>query len=104
MDLYKKDYLPKSYLPPKEIRDCRDLCRERSFLVGQRTAVKNGIRYQAYCLGIDFKNFKKKSIKMLKENAKMRLLVEQLESTTRTIKEYESMISDSRKQTRMQYS
>ena len=34
MDLYKKDYLPKSYLPPKEIRNMRDICRERSFLVG----------------------------------------------------------------------
>jgi hypothetical protein len=27
MDLYKKDYLPKSYLPSKKIRDMRDICR-----------------------------------------------------------------------------
>jgi len=94
MDLYKKDYLPKSYLPSREIRDWRDLCRERSFIVGQRTAVKNKIRYQAYCLGIEFGKFTKKSIKMLKENPKMELLVEQLEYTTKIIKKYECMIDN----------
>ena len=94
MDLYKKDYLPKSYLPSKEIRDMRDLCRERSFLVGQRTAIKNKIRYQSYCLGIEFKTWTKKNIKMLKEEPKLRLLLTQLESTTYTITEYERMIKD----------
>lgn len=92
MDLYKKDYLPKSYLPSKEIRDMRDLCRERSFLVGQRTAIKNKIRYQSYCLGIEFKTWTKKNIKKLKEELKLRLLLTQLESTTHTITEYERMI------------
>ena len=92
MDLYKKDYLPKSYLPAKEVRDCRDLCRERAFLVGQRTAVKNKIRYQSYCLGIEFKGFTKKNVRMLNENPKMRLLIEQLESTTKVINEYEEVI------------
>jgi len=94
MDLYKKDYLPKSYLPPREVRDWRDLCRERSFLVGQRTAVMNKIRYQSYCLGIEFKKFTKKTIRMLKENPKLKLLVDQLESTTNVINEYKSMIEN----------
>ncbi len=94
MDLYKKDYLPRSYLPSKEIRDMRDICRERSFLVGQRTAIKNKIRYQSYCLGIEFKTWTKRNIKMLKEEPKLRLLMTQLESTTHTITEYERMIKD----------
>ena len=94
MDLYKKDYLPKSYLPSKEVRDYRDLCRERAFLVGQRTAVKNKIRYQAYCLGLEFKTWTKRSIKTLKDEPKLRLLVEQLESTTALIGRYESMIKN----------
>ncbi len=93
MDLYKKDYLPKSYLPAKEVRDCRDICRERAFLVGQRTAVKNKIRHQTYCLGIEFKTFTKKNIGMLKENSKLKFLIEQLESTTKIINEYEKMIN-----------
>ena len=65
MDLYKKDYLPRSYLPPKEIRDARDLCRDRALLVKQSTGLKNKIRYHAYCLGINFKTFSKKKIKEL---------------------------------------
>lgn len=97
MDLYKKDYLPKSYLPSKEIRDWRDLCREKAFLVRQRTAIKNRIRYQAYCLGIDFKIWSKKNIKMLKEESKLGLLIVQLESTTDTITKYEGMIKDAAK-------
>lgn len=92
LDLYKKDYLPKSYLPPKEIRHYRDLCRERAFLVRQRTAIKNKIRYQAYCLGIEFKAWTKKTIETLKEEPKLKLLITQLEYTTSVIEEYESII------------
>lgn len=94
MDLYKKDYLPMSYLPAKEVRDYRDICRERAFLVRQRTAVKNKICYQTYCLGVEFKSFTKKNIRMLKENPKLMLLVEQLESTTKVINEYGQMIEE----------
>ena len=94
MDLYRKDYLPISYLPAKEIRDRRNLCRERSFLVRQRTAIKNKIRYQAYCLGIEFKSWTKRNIKTLKEESKLRLLMEQLVSTTDIITKYERMINE----------
>ena len=63
MDLYKKDYLPRPYLPSKEIGNIRDICREMSFLVGQRTATKNKIRYQSYCLGIEFTTGQKETSK-----------------------------------------
>lgn len=55
MDLYKKDYLPKSYLPSREVSDARDLCRDRSLIVKQRVAIVNKIKYHAFCLGIELK-------------------------------------------------
>jgi transposase len=55
MGLYKKDYLPKSYLPSREVSDARDLCRDRSLIVKQRVAIVNKIKYHAFCLGIELK-------------------------------------------------
>jgi len=43
--LYRMDYLPASYIPPKEIRHVRDLLRHRIALVRQRTQVKNRIHH-----------------------------------------------------------
>lgn len=94
MDLYKKDYLPKSYLPDKIVRDSRDLCKDRDLIVRERTRIKNKIRYHAYCLGIEFKNFSKKTLSGLKNQPKLRLLIDQMEGTNRTIKEYDKLISE----------
>jgi len=95
LDLYKKDYLPRSWLPPKITRDERDLCRDRAFLGRQKTTLKNKIRYNSYCLGIEFKYFNKKNMKMLKDNPKLRLLTEELENTLSKIEEYEKLIGKS---------
>ncbi len=93
MGLYKKDYLPKAYLLGREIRDARDICKDRELIVRQRAMIKNKIRYHAYCIGIEFKGFTKKTLKMLKDNPKMSLLIQQLESTDKIIKEYDDRVS-----------
>jgi transposase len=40
LELNRLGYVPESYLPSVDIRRSRDLCRNRAFLVKQRTAVK----------------------------------------------------------------
>jgi len=62
LNLYNSGYLPESYLASKEVRDTRNLCRNRNFLVRQRTAVKNKIQDQAFRLGVDFKHFNKRTL------------------------------------------
>jgi transposase len=100
LDLYKKDYLPESWLPPKEVRDARDLCRNRDFLVKQRTAVKNRLRYQAYLLGIEFVSFSKKQIKELKQNHILGILVQQLESLNKMVYDSNKEISSAMEKNR----
>jgi transposase len=41
--LLRADLLPESYVPPREIRDLRELVKRRAFLVGMRTRLKNRI-------------------------------------------------------------
>ncbi len=94
MDLYKKDYLPKSDLPSREVKDARDLCRDRSLIVRQRVALINKIKYHAFCLGMDVKQIGKKRIKKLKEEPKLELLLMQPESADAAIKMYEGKIVD----------
>ena len=43
-DLFKYDLVKSSFIPPKEIRQIRDLCRYRIKLIGMRTSERN--RYQ----------------------------------------------------------
>ena len=57
LDLFRKQYMPESYLPSKYICEARNMCRNRNFLIRQRTAVKNRIRDRAYRLGFDFKGY-----------------------------------------------
>jgi len=46
IDLEKVGVLPDVWIPPKEIRDVRHLCRCRYFLVQTRTRVKNRIHFE----------------------------------------------------------
>lgn len=64
LDLFKRSYMPESYLSPDDIRECMNICRNRYFLVRQRIAVKNGIRDQAFRLGLDFKGYTKRNLDM----------------------------------------
>jgi len=44
--------LPEAYIPPKEIREMRRLCRERMKMVSERTRIKNRIRHELIRKGI----------------------------------------------------
>jgi len=52
-ELLRLDALPASYIPSKEIRNCRELLRHRIVLVHQRTSLKNRIESVLSKLGID---------------------------------------------------
>ncbi len=94
MDLYKKDYLPKSNLPSKDVRDARDLCRDRALIVRQRVATINKIKYHAFCLGIEVRRLGKKATKILSKDPRLELLIKQLENTDETIKIYNERIEE----------
>jgi len=51
--LLRANLLPESYVPPKDIRELRDLVRRRAFLVGMRTKLKNRIHAELVRRGID---------------------------------------------------
>lgn len=42
-DLLRNDYLPRSYVPPKDIRRLREICRHRILLGRMKTQIKNSI-------------------------------------------------------------
>ncbi len=46
--LLRSDFLPTSYLPPQEIREQRDIVRQRAYLVKLRTELKNKIRAELH--------------------------------------------------------
>lgn len=92
LDLYKKDYLPRSWLPDHKTRDLRDMCRNRDFLVRQRTAVKNRIRYLMYTEGMEFRGFSKRTVSGLKEHPLLNTLVYQLQSLDCKIHENDQQI------------
>jgi len=54
-DLTRGNLLPTSWIPPKEIRELRDLVRQRIFLVKQRTKLKNKIHAELIKRGIEYK-------------------------------------------------
>jgi len=51
--LLRTNLLPESYVPPKEIRELRDLVRRRSFLVGLRTRIRNRVHAELVKRGIE---------------------------------------------------
>ncbi|HHF56642.1 MAG TPA: IS110 family transposase [Thermoplasmatales archaeon] len=52
-DLARGNLIPTSWIPPKEIRELRDLVRQRIFLVKQRTKIKNKIHAELIKRGIE---------------------------------------------------
>ena len=54
-DLTRGNLLPTSWIPPKEIRELRDLVRQRIFLVKQKTKIKNKIHAELIKRGIEYK-------------------------------------------------
>lgn len=94
IDLYKKDYLPKSHLSEKDVRDARDLCRDRSLLIRQRVTTINKIKHHAFCIGISVKRLGKRAMKILSKEPKLELLIRQLENTDKIIKMYNERIEE----------
>ena len=56
-DLHKHGLVPGSYIPPKEIRMLRDLCRYRTKLVGNRSSEKNRVQNALTVSNIALPNF-----------------------------------------------
>lgn len=52
--LARADLIPQSYMPPREVRDLRELLRHRAFFVSLQTKVKNRIHSYLVKLGIEF--------------------------------------------------
>ena len=95
LELFKKQYMPESYLPPDQIRESRNLCRNKNFLIRQRTAVKNRIRDQSYRLGIDFRGYTKKNLDLLREGSPvLKILVADLENLDHQILEMDVQIAN----------
>ena len=95
LEMNRLGYIPESYLPDRNTRRQRDLCRNRDFLIRQRTATKNRIRDQAYRLCIDFDHFNKETLKMLSEKSPvLNTLVEQLDGINERIHGMDAMISE----------
>ncbi len=93
LDLYKKDYLPRSWLPDRKTRELRDLYRNRDFLVKQMTGIKNRIRYLMYTEGMEFEGFSKRAVSQLKEHPLLNSLVYQLQSLNCIIRESDRRIA-----------
>ncbi|RMF89861.1 MAG: IS110 family transposase [Methanobacteriota archaeon] len=75
-DLLRANLLPQSYVPPKEIRNLRNICRERSHIVGDRTRWKNRLRAELGRRGIKppFKNLYNRDAKSWLKSLKIRKL------------------------------
>jgi transposase len=67
--LLRANLLPTSYVPPKELRELRDLVRLRTYLVRERTRFKNKIRAELAKRGIRFTKspFAKRRAPLLRE-------------------------------------
>lgn len=95
LDLYRREYMPESYLPSREISESRNICRSRNFLVRQRTAIKNRIRDQSYRFGMDFDSFTKKTLSTLRDASPMlKILVDDLENVNERIDEIDIHIAE----------
>ena len=66
--LLRLDWLPTAYVPPKEMRELRDLVRLRTYLVMIRTRFKNKIRAEMAKRGIEIQYpFTKRGKRQLRE-------------------------------------
>jgi len=91
--LLKLDWLPTSYVPSEEIRRLRELVRLRTYLVRERTRLKNKIRAEMSKLGIEIAGdpFTRRRRPLLKEagNRAIGCYLEMVMSLDRQIKELE---------------
>lgn len=107
VDLLRTNYLPTAYIQPREIRDLKELVRQRILFVEMRTRIKNRIH------SVLFKNNLKHEFSSLYGKGGMRWLMElklreayqreldwcleELKSLNRLIREMEMVIEDKAK-------
>ena len=68
-DLLRTNYLPTAYIPPRQVRDTREMLRSRAFLVAMRTRLKNRVHAILSKNGLECPYtdiFGKKSLRWLK--------------------------------------
>lgn len=95
IDLYKAHYLPTSYVPSRQLRELRDLCRCKRFLVSKRTADKNKIRDIAYRNGLTFERFNGRMLKELSAMSELlAIMIDDLKKTTDEINRLDKSISE----------
>ena len=99
-DLYKADYLPESYVPPKRIRELRELCHDRASLVEEATALKNRLRYKMFSHGFSVKTFSRINMAVLKTNAFTAVMAGGLADVGSRIKELDVKIGEEAKRFR----
>ncbi|MGC9074055.1 MAG: IS110 family transposase [Caldisericum sp.] len=97
IDLEKVGVLPEVWIPPREIRDVRHLCRYRYFLVQIRTKIKNRIHFELDREDINVKNLTYKYLETVRDRTIMidqlyRLLKEINEKIRQVEKEIEKNI------------
>ena len=94
LDLDRLGQLPLAWMPDEKTRRNRDLCRNRYFLVKQRTAVKIRIKDYAYRLGMDFESFSERRLKILKalNNPILSVLISRLDELNKNVKEMDGLI------------
>lgn len=100
LELYKVGYLPESYVPTKNIRDLRELCRDRASLVSEGTAIKNRLRYKMFSHDFSVKTFSKVNIEVLKANEYTSTMAFALENILERIKELDKKIEEEVKNNR----
>lgn len=96
LEAYNADYLPTSWLAPKDVREDRNLCSARDFMVRQRAGIKNRIRYEAQRYGINLGALTKKSFGNLEksEHVTMRELAGLHKAYTERVSNLDNAVKD----------
>jgi len=84
IDLEKVGILPEAWIPSREIRDIRHLCRYRFFLVQTRTRIKNRIHCELDREDINVKTLTYKYLETVKEKT---IMIDQLYRLLREVNE-----------------
>jgi len=98
IDLEKVGVLPEVWIPPREIRDVRHLCRYRYFLVQIRTKIKNRIHFELDREDINVKNLTYKYLETVRDRT---IMIDQL---YRLLKEINEKIRQVEKEIEKKYS
>jgi len=95
INLYKCGHLPTSYIPSRQVKELRDICRSRRFLGSKRTSAMNKIRDLAFRNGKRFEKFNKRTMKELCTSSPLlSVLVDELNGVHSEINALERMMAE----------